>query len=307
MPQGLVSYLQDSVGAGDMQRGILATFVAIALLWGLHTLVQRFLVKRINNPSARYSARKGAQYVTFVVGALLVGRIWYEGFDSFATFVGLVGAGLAIALRDPVANIAGWAFLVVRHPFRVGDRIRIGEHLGDVVDIGLFQFELHELGAWVQAEQATGRVIFVPNSFVFREPQLNYHRGLPYIWEELSVSITFESNWQAAKTLLEEIARRHAVVAANGGKKERPTTMGFFHLEGIVMSEVYTAVAQNGVVLHIRYAVEPRERRRKQMLVWEDVLRAFRARDDIRFAYNTYRRVDLGEPAASDASSGGST
>lgn len=293
MPQALQTFLDEQSFGGDLQQGLLATVLAVFFVWAVHAVVQRVVIKRIGNPTARYSARKGTQYAALIVGVILVGRIWYAGFDSFATFVGLVGAGFAIALRDPVANLAGWAFLIVRHPIRVGDRVCVGDHLGDVVDIGLFQFELHELGAWVDADQPTGRVVFIPNSFVFREPQLNYHRGLPHIWEELAVPITFESNWEAAKALLVEIAHRHAVSRPQNKKDDGRKSTGFFLLEGLAMSEVYTNVRENGVVLTVRYAVEPRERRRKEMLVWEDILRAFRARSDIHFAYTTYRRVEL--------------
>ena len=81
-----------------------------------------------------------------------------------------------------------------RRPFEVGDRIQVGEHIGDVVDIGAFTFTLLEVGHWVQADQSSGRVIHVPNGVVFDSPVTSYTKGFRYLWDELPVLVTFESN-----------------------------------------------------------------------------------------------------------------
>ena len=96
-----------------------------------------------------------------------------EGLRSLGTFLGLLSAGLAIALKDVVASMAGWIFILWRRPFQLGDRIQIGDRAGDVVDLRLFQFTLLEIGNWVDADQSTGRSIHVPNGAVFTEPLFN--------------------------------------------------------------------------------------------------------------------------------------
>ena len=80
-----------------------------------------------------------------------------KGIASLTTFLGLASAGVAIAMHDTIANLAGWFFIISRKPFKVGDRIEIGEIAGDVIDIRIFQFSLVEIGNWVDAEQSTGR------------------------------------------------------------------------------------------------------------------------------------------------------
>src|SRR2546425_13182228 len=72
--------------------------------------------------------------ITTPIGLLVIGRIWFAGFQSIATFLGLVSAGVAIALKDILVNLAGWVFLMWRRPFALGDRIQIGQHAGDVID-----------------------------------------------------------------------------------------------------------------------------------------------------------------------------
>ena len=103
--------------------------------------------------------------------------VWIEAIGQFGAFLGLLTAGLAIALKDPLTNIAGWIFILTRQPFKLGDRVQIGDQAGDVIDIRLFQFTLLEIGNWVNADQSTGRIIHVPNGTVFTQSQANYSTG----------------------------------------------------------------------------------------------------------------------------------
>ena len=97
--------------------------------------IRSYYAGQIEDPRSRYQWGKGSAYVAYLVGFLGLGQIWLETIGNLGTFLGLLTAGLAIALKDLVTNLAGWAFILLRHPFRVGDRIQIGEHKGDVVDI----------------------------------------------------------------------------------------------------------------------------------------------------------------------------
>jgi small-conductance mechanosensitive channel len=302
--RNIAEWLSERGFSAEFQENLVLSLAALVLGWLLNQALQRFAVKRIKNPTARYSTRKAVQYTLVLGVAVLVGRVWFSGIDSFATALGLVSAGVAIALKDPVTNLAGWAFLVTRHPFRVGDRIQVGEHAGDVVDVGLFQFSLQEIGVWVGADQPTGRVIHVPNAAVFREAQLNYHLGLPYIWDEVATVFTFESDWEAARAVLQDIAGRHAISDpsyAGEGTRGYVGESGYFMLERSVESTLYTTVKAEGVEVTIRYAVDPRRRRFMKSTLWEEILRAVAIHPDLHFAYPTYRWVHEG-PINVDAS-----
>ena len=177
-----------------------------------------------------------------------------------------------------------------RRPFSVGDRIQVGDVRGDVIDQRIFMFSLMEIGNWVDAEQSTGRVVHVPNGKVFQEPLANYTEGFAYIWNEIAVLLTFESNWEDAKKILNEIANRHGDeptgAAAEQIKRAASTKLIIIkHLTPIV----YTSVRDSGVLLTVRYLCNTRRRRGSEQNIWEDVLRAFAKRDDIDFAYPTQR------------------
>lgn len=241
----------------------------------------------------RYHWSKGITYAVVVLGVFGIGRVWFVGLGSIATFVGLVGAGLVIALKEPVSNFAAWGFMLWRRPFVIGDRIEIGAHAGDVIDQTLLEFSILEIGNWIQADQSTGRVIHIPNGRLWVEPVANYTRGFPYLWNEIDVVITFESDWRRAKDLLLTIAERHGHELSGAAEQEVLTqSRRFMIFYSTLAPTVYTRATERGVMLTIRYLCEVRRRRDTEQAIWEGVLTAFAGEPDIDFAYPTRRFFD---------------
>ncbi|HEX9250738.1 MAG TPA: mechanosensitive ion channel domain-containing protein [Ignavibacteriaceae bacterium] len=206
------------------------------------------------------------------------------------TFLGLLSAGVAIALKDPLVNMVSWAFILIRQPFKVGDRIQIGEVAGDVIDIRLFQFSIMEIGNWVDAEQSTGRIIHIPNGIVFTVPQANYTAEFQYIWNEIPVLVTFESDWKKAKQILTDIINKQGVLFSEGAERQLiEASKKFLIFYSKLTPIVYTLVKDSGVMLTMRYMCNPRERRMTEEKIWEDVLNKFAECDDIDLAYPTQR------------------
>ena len=276
-----------------VQTNLFTSIIIILILWLLQTLVMSIVVRRVEDVRLRYRWRKTSKSVAAALGVVLVGRVWFEGIQSLATFLGLVAAGLTIALKDVVTAIAGWFFIIWRRPFNVGDRIQIGQHSGDVIDVRIFKFTLMEIGNWVDADQSTGRVLHIPNGLVLSEVVSNYSRGFQYIWNELPVLVTFESNWKKAKTILQEIVTKHAQHSSEVAQKHiQEASRRFMIFYSVLTPTVYTSVAESGVLLTIRYLCEPRTRRGTSETIWEDVLHQFADHKDINFAYPTRRFYD---------------
>jgi len=284
------------------QNQLAATVIVILLLWLIRRVVLRVVWQRVEDVRARYRWQKSTSYVIVPLGMLIVGRIWFQGFGSIATFLGLASAGVAIALKDLLVNLAGWAFILWRRPLEVGDRIQIGEHSGDVIDIRIFQFTLLEIGNWVGADQSTGRIMHVPNGRVLTDVTANYTKGFQYIWNEIPVLVTFESDWKRAKQLLNEIVERHAAhLTTTAEEGIRTVSRRFMIFYQTLTPIVYTSVVDSGVLLTLRYLCEPRKRRGSEQAIWEDILAAFAQCDDIDFAYPTKRFYDNrieGKPGA---------
>jgi small-conductance mechanosensitive channel len=132
--------------------------------------------------------------------------------------------------------------------------------------------------------------VHVPNGFLFQQAMYNYTQGFNFIWNEIPVTFTFESDWVAAKELLHDIATHHSAIQSEYAAKEvrkaaKKFLIHFQHLTPIV----WTDVTDNGVRLTIRYLCEPRKRRSSESAIWEDLLNAMRNRDHMDFAYPTQR------------------
>ena len=274
----------------DILGKIVISIFVVVVLKIIHLIVLKIMWKNIEEPLKRYRWKKTLTYIFVFIGFLILGRVWLQAFQSLATFLGLLTAGLAIALKDIITDIAGWIFIVWRRPFEVGDRIQVGKHAGDVIDIRLFQFSLLEIRNWVDADQSTGRVIHIPNNQVLNDVLANFSKGFQYIWDEIPVLITFESNWQKAKTILQQIGNKHAEhVTPHAERRIKEASRKFMIFYKNLTPTVYTSVKNSGVLLTIRYLCEPRHRRASEHAIWEDILIAFNNTEGIDLAYPTQR------------------
>ena len=283
----------------DIQEKLVTSFVIAVLFWLVRLLLVRLVNRSASDSIAKYRLRQAATYITTSFAILLIFVVWLPAFGSVGVVLGVASAGLAIALKDPIANVAGWAFIVWRRPFQVGDRIQVDGHAGDVVDLRIFQFTLLEIGNWVDADQSTGRLVHLPNSLALSTSLANYTRSFAYIWDEIPVVITFESDWEKCKPLLLGIVERHSQhLSAEVEKSIREASQRFMIFYNHLTPIVYTDVVDIGVRLTLRYLVEPRRRRTVRQEMWEDILRSFAAEPDIDLAYPTTRFYTLGERAS---------
>jgi len=290
----IFTFIEDLTGLpSTTQIQIIQTLLIITLLALLRLWLLRLVRRRIDDVSQRYHWSRIITYTIVAVGILLITRVWFAGIQPLINYIGIVSAGLAIALHDTVANLAGWIFILWRRPFQVGDRIEIGGVAGDVIDVRLFQFSVLEVGNWVQADQSTGRIIHIPNGKVMRESLANYTVGFRYIWHEVGVLVTFESNWRLAREILERIAEEKVHQLSEDAEEQiRQAARRYMIFYGKLAPKVYLAVEDSGVLLTIRYLVNPRRRRSTEEEIWEMILEEFAVHDDIEFAYPTVRYYD---------------
>ena len=287
---GDLTTLRDQLFSGQiLESKVFYSILAIVFFWLVRRIILIVLL-RGRDVQVQYRIRKTVAYITYPLAFLVIGRIWFAGFQAVSTYLGLLSAGLAIALQAPLVNLAGWAFILWRQPLKVGDRIQLGDDRGDVIDQRIFMFSLMEIGNWVDSDQSTGRVIHIPNGKIFTDVLANYSQGFQYIWNEIPVLVTFESDWRKAKQLLDEIAQRHGTsLSDSAARKLREAAKKFMIFYSKLTPVVYTTVKDCGVMLTIRYLCEPRKRRGSEQEIWEDILDAFAAHDDIDFAYPTQR------------------
>jgi len=276
----------------SIQAKIMATFLAVVLIIILRRSVINLFVIRLEDAKVRYNWKRATSYTASFFAIIIIGQIWLDGIGSIVTYLGLVSAGIAIALKDPITNITGWIFILWNRPLDAGDRIQLGEHSGDVIDVNMFNFTVMEIGNWVDADQNTGRLVHIPNGKIFTETLANYGKGFEYIFNEIPVLVTFESNWKKTKKILQNIAKNIGDKSSKAAEKQiKQASKKFLIEEQKVDPEVYTKVAESGVLLTIRYLCIPKYRRDTEHDIWEKILKEFEQHQDIELAYPTIRRT----------------
>jgi len=278
--------------SADLLSNLASTFFAIAVVASIRAAILAIVRRRDSNLQRIYQWRRISAWVAIVLAVPPIAAIWVSELQSIGTVIGLTSAGIAVALRDPLVNIVGWMFIVSRRPFELGDRIEVDDRRGDVVDQRLFDFSLMEVGAWVDGDDQTGRVIRVPNGKVFTDLVTSYKGGyMNDIWNEVAIVITFESNWEAAKLIVEEISRQHGERHASELERLLRRRASEYLITGSrdLRPKVITSVVDIGVQFTIRYLCEAGSRRATAQSIYEEILRSFGRREDIDFAYPTQR------------------
>lgn len=268
-------------------------FLLIVLaVYLLGTLIIHLINRQIKDVRRRHNARKTTLYTTMLTILIFSVVFWLESVKSVAVVASIIGAGLVVALQEVVMCFAGWLLINFKHPFSVGDRVEIGNVKGDVIDVRMFQTALLEVGNWVGAEQSTGRVVHIPNSSVFKERVFNYTKGFQCIWNEIKITVTFESNWQKAREIIlrqasPEVERLQTKVQSSIKKMAQEYMIYYEKFTPIV----YVNIVAHGIELTLRYLTEVRQRRSTQDRISKGILEDFAQEGDINFAYPTYRIV----------------
>jgi small-conductance mechanosensitive channel len=286
------SWLADALNISERVAGeLIATAATILIVLIVRFLVMRQLHRRIEDPELLFRARKTAAYVTTIVIIFAIARIWSGAFGDIGTFLGLLSAGIAIALGDVFLNLAGWLYIISRRPFKAGDRIEVGDMAGDVVDIRVFRFTLLEIGNWVDADQSTGRLLHIPNGLLFRQGMANYTEGFAHVWHEIPVLVTFESDWELAERLIkDQLGPYHMRDEDMRAAQElREASRRYFIRYKELDPIVYVTVKDSGVLLTARLLINPRQRRGVDDAVWRGILHAFEAEPSVELAYPTVR------------------
>ncbi len=267
----------------------LKIIIGLVLLWFCANAIIFFINRSVKNLKKRHLYRKSVVYfaslITLAVGLhIVLPRV------NVSLILGIGSAGIAMALQEAVLSLAGWLYVLIRKPYDVGDRIEVSAVKGDVIDIRAFQTTLLEVGNWVDGEQSTGRIVHIPNSFVFKHPTYNYTRGFEFIWNEISLVITFDSNFEKAKNILLELGNKwsqdkESIIAE---KIRRMADNYMIHFNKYTPI-VYTSVVDSGIKLTLRYMIEIKQRRSTASNIFEEFLKRIDNEPDISLAYTTYK------------------
>lgn len=262
---------------------LLATIVA-------RLLVLRVVRHRVEETEIWYRTQKATSYAgTFIV--ILVSSLIWLRVSNVGAWIGVASAGIAIALSDVLRNFVGLGYILIRRPFKIGDRIEIDGQAGDVVDVRAQRFSMLEIRGWVDADQSTGRIIQIPNGLLFSKPLANFTEGFPFIWHEVPMLVTFESDWKRAEAMMNDALIEHApsMASEEAGKAIRAAATEYHIRFTHLTPTTYVTVKDSGVMVTGRLIIPVRSRRHVDTTLWRSLLEAIASDPSVELAYPTIR------------------
>jgi small-conductance mechanosensitive channel len=281
---------------------ILGSIAALLLGWMAHKLAHKYYAKRESDPAERYRKHQVVSTWVAVAATLVVVVLWARLLQHTGTFLGIVAAGLAVALKEPLLSIAGRIAIFAGKMYSVGDRIEIDQMKGDVIDIGFFYTRMMEIGSWIKADQASGRILQFANARVFGGTAvLNYTQNFAYIWDEVLMPITYDSNVQEMQRIMLRVGGDYTREFMAGAEEQLKAMQRFYLVPSVELKPaMYMKVTDNWVELTMRYVVEPKKRRTASSFIYGEIFKQIQGREDIAIASTTSDVTVHGAPRSSE-------
>lgn len=286
----------NAIWSNDIYRKLILSVVVILTQSVIRRLFLSYAINRISDNSPHlYTIRKVTTNIITTLTILLLFGVWIQRLGDISVALGIFAAGLAFALQEVIGSIAGWTTIIAGKPFTIGDRIETGGIRGDVVDIGILRTTLMEIGNWLNGDHNTGRIVTVSNAFLFKEPLYNYSKHLRFVWDEIKIPITYESNWKKAIEIMTNAVSEHSAYKEllPKAEKQRQETRRQLAIKMTPLEpRTYVKITDNWIELGLVYPVDTDLRRSFRSEISQRLLTEFKA-EKITIASETIAIVEF--------------
>ena len=271
--------------------------IIIVILFLILFLLKLIIKKYIKDNERFYTANKIITFVNFTLIIFILFFNYIENVSYLVTILGFASAGIAIAMKDWFMSILGWLVIVFGGSIHVGDRIRVDMegmvYIGDVLDISLLRITLLEdiTLSSVMKNRRAGRIIFVPNNYVFTRMIANYtHNSLKTVWDGIDIVVTFDSNHKKALHICKEITRKYSKGYTDITRKQLNKLRNNYNLKNTnVEPRIFSFIDPNGVVISSWYLTNAYGTLTLRSTISLEIVEEFNKADDITIAYPTQR------------------
>ena len=279
----------------DPTIGKLATiFIGITVIWIIIKALQKNLVTKIKDIDNRYKVKKISSFIGYFFTIVLLTVIFSDKLGGLTVALGVAGAGIAFALQEVIASVAGWLAIMFGGFYKTGDRVQVGGIKGDVMDIGVLRTTIMETGQWVDGDLYNGRIVLIANSFVFKEPVFNYSGDFPFLWDEIKIPIQFGSDYDKVNEILLEVGKEVAGDLTSLSHEKWVALQNKFLLEDAQTEPMVSLIFNdNWVEYTLRYVVSYKKRRATKTQLFTKILKKVEAcQGSIKFASATFQLVE---------------
>ncbi|HAH56672.1 MAG: mechanosensitive ion channel family protein [Lentimicrobium sp.] len=256
---------------------IITILVSLILIYILASLIKKIIPRYISASESRYKTRKFVNIVGYVLFIIIILTVFSNQLTGLTVFLGVAGAGIAFALQEVIASIAGYIAIHTSNFYKVGDRVMVGGIIGDVIDIRMLRTSLMETGGWINGDLYNGRITTVANSFVFSEPVHNYSGEFPFLWDELIVPIKTSSDFEYGREVFFQILKNiQSEYAVDAQQHWRKMTGKFLVEKAKVEPMISMSFDENWISFTLRYVVDYKARRSTRDILSTEILRAIK-------------------------------
>ncbi len=280
----------------DLRR-IVYVFVGIVAILIIAKTVKMQSVKYVSENKNKYRTKKFISLISYVIIIILISIVYSGRLGNITVIIGVTGAGIAFALQEVIASIAGWIAIMSNNFYRTGDRVQLGGIMGDVIDIGVLRTTVMETGQWINGDLYNGRIVFIANSFVFKEPVYNYSGDFPFLWDEIKFPIRYGSDYELTRNLILQKAKDVVGEFAEKTKSSWEKMVKKYMIEDAITEPMVTLVTNdNWVEFTLRYVVDFKKRRTTKDKLYTEILKAIESTEGrVRFASATNELVGAPE------------
>ena len=197
LPQPTINF------AGRILRGVALIVIVLAIARAISV----YGLARVEDASTRFTLQRIVHLVVALVIALIAISVVFVNWYAAAAALGIGSIIIGLAVQTPMKSFIAWIYILVRQPYRVGDRIKIGDATGDVIDVGYLDTTLWEFGGqYISGDHPSGRLIKFPNQKVLDELVYNYSWPLfPYIWNEIKFQVAYNADLEFIASTMQRI------------------------------------------------------------------------------------------------------
>lgn len=215
--------LFDHIAALSLTARLIYCILGAVLIRGVFRLLERTLPPHFRYGDQRYHIRKMVIAAAYIIIFAYITILFADRLKHVGFAVGVIGAGVVVALQDVIASVGGFIAIGFSNLYRVGDRIQVNETRGDVVDISVMRTTVLETGNWVSGDLYSGRIVRIPHSVVLKGLVFNYSQGFRFVWDEIKIQLTCGSDHKHTREMLLRVAKETVsdyLVEAQGSWKQ---------------------------------------------------------------------------------------
>lgn len=275
-------------------RRIAYILIGLVFIFIANFLIKKWLNRSITNTDNKYKARKAVNFFAYFLFIIIILIVFNDKIKNIGVILGVFAAGIAFALQEVIMSLAGWLNIIITGKISVGQRIKVGEIKGDVIDIGVMSTTFMEVGEWVNGDLYNGCISSMANSFVFKENIHNYSAEFPFLWDEITVPIRLNSDHKSAKDIfmkvLDEVCGDYA---KQSQLKWNKMSNNFRVEEAQVLPMVTIVFDENWITFTLRYVVNYKKRRGTKDIIFSKILDELKDHENIQIASTAMEITDM--------------